>query len=296
MDIGIEGIVGAVIRGVGIGSIYSLIAHGYNVIYSGTNVVNFAQGATLMFAIYIGAWLLGPLGIAVPIVILLVMAAMALIGFAEERLAVRPVQKHGQAMLWITSTLGLSVLIDSIAVLLWGPLTIPFPALVREEGIQLGPLSVSPVFSLIIAMNVAIGVGLTWFYRSTRTGRALLAVSQDRDAAALRGINPSLYSLIAFGISGALMGLAGMLVGQFIFADTALSLTFGVKGFIVAALGGLGSTRGAVIGGWILGVVEALGVLITDVAYRDVIALVVFLLVLFARPQGLFGFYNSREV
>jgi len=296
VDIGLESIAGAIIRGVGIGSIYSLIAHGYNVIYSGTNVVNFAQGASLMFAIYIGAWLLGPLGVAVPIAIVVVIAAMTLLGFVEERLAVRPVQKHGQAMLWITSTLGLSVAMDSIAVLIWGPLTIPFPTLVREAGIQIGPLSISPIFSLIIVMNIVIGVGLTWFYRSTRTGRALLAVSQDRDAAALRGINPSLYSLVAFGISGALMGLAGILVGQFIFADTALSLTFGIKGFIVAALGGLGSTRGAVIGGWILGIVEAIGVLVTDVAYRDAIALVVFLLVLFARPQGLFGFYNSREV
>ncbi len=296
MDIALEAIGSSLLRGVAIGSIYSLIAHGYNVIYSGTNVVNFAQGATLMFAIYIGAWLLGPVGMAVPVAILLTIAAMTVLGAFEERLAVRPVQKHGQAMLWITSTLGLSIAIDSIAVLLWGPLTIAFPTVVREAAIQVGPISLSPIFTLIIVTNVAIAAGLTWFYRATRTGRALLAVSQDRDAAALRGINPSVYSLIAFAISGALMGLAGMLVGQFIFADTALSLTFGVKGFIVAALGGLGSTRGAVIGGWILGMVETMGVLVTGVAYRDAIALAVFLLVLFARPQGLFGFYQSREV
>jgi branched-chain amino acid transport system permease protein len=278
-----------VLNGIVIGQVYALIALGFSLVFGVANIINFAQGALFMlgafFAFSAITWFGWPLGIAALASILLV----AGLGLVLERVALRPLI-GAAAIAPLLSTLAISIILDQAAEIIWSPENQPFPASLSQETIFIGRAYITVTDLTIFAFGSLAALTLTLFLRRSWTGRALRAVAQDMSAAAQMGIRVDRMRQFAFGISGALGAISGILVAlyfQSVFPQ--MGLPFGLKGFAAALLGGLASIPGALVGGLTLGIVETLASGYIGESYRDLVAYSLLLLVLLVRPQGLLG-------
>lgn len=275
------------VTGVTEGCVYALVALGFTIIYNATGIVNFAQGEFVM----IGAMLavtLSQWGLPLVAVIVLSAAAAALVAILMERFAIRPLG-DASVLLLIFVTIAGSLLLRGGAQVIWGPNATPLPPFTGEEPIRFYGAAMKPQDLWIIGIAVLTVIGLQVFFRRSLTGKAMRAASSNRVAARLAGINISTMSLIAFAISGAISGLAGVVFAPNKFAQFSMGTPLAVKGFCGAILGGMGNSIGAVVGGVILGVVENLAAGLISSQYKDAITLVILLLVLFIRPTGILG-------
>lgn len=281
------------------GAIYGLLALSYNVVFATTGVLNFAQGELFMLGAVFGAFLLTTqislawAGVAFLIAVLVAVVAST----ATERIAVRPALKLGSNVFgWVISTLGISLILRAGVGLIFGADTKNFPTVLPNVRWQVLGTSVTPTQVLLVAVFVVLGIFLAWMYRRTGLGRALSAVAQDREAAAIRGIPVERMAMISFAMAGAIAGLAGFLGGPITAAYPALGLVFGLKGFVAAAVGGMPTIRGAVGGGIILGLVESTGVYFFGAGYQNVVVFALLLLILLIKPAGLFGRRAARSI
>lgn len=284
----------ALISGLAMGSIYALIAMGYNITYLTSRVVNFAQAHLMVLGMFLSVWMFGR---GVPVVLVVAGSALAVMAVAlvEERVAIRPLRTVG-AHSELVTTLGYATVITGLIIVVAGsdPLAVRFPFSARSFHLLGG--RIQPVdLALIITALVIAGV-LAAILRWTRLGIATLAQSEDREAALLRGIDVRKLSMIGFGLVGLLAGMVGPLVGNKTYAVASLALLLAVKGFVVVCLGGLGSIEGAWLGGLTIGVLEALAIWRFGTDYRDLTVFVVFVAMLLLRPSGLFGKTNVRTV
>jgi branched-chain amino acid transport system permease protein len=273
--------------GLTVGAVYALVALGFSIIYNASGVINFAQGEFVMIGGMSAVSLVAtglPLAIAVPLAV----AATTLAGLALERLAIAPA-RGAPVVTLIIITIGASICLRGLATIVWDKKLHALPAFSGERPIELLGATVVPQSLWVIGATAAIVAGLWWFFGRTRLGKAMLATAHNRLAAQLVGINVRHVLALAFGLSAALGALAGILVAPITLTSYDVGVMLGLKGFAAAILGGLGSGPGAVAGGLLLGVLESLSAGYLSSAYKDVIAFVILLGVLFVRPGGIAG-------
>lgn len=288
----------AIVTGLAIGAIYGLIAIGYTVAFNATRVFNLAQGDLVMIGVLLSYYTLDVLHWPQWAAFLSVLAAVSVVSTVEERLVVRPfLVRSGDSIGWFISTLAFGLIIETVVVLLYGdhpPRSVP--SALPSRAVHLGSVSTRWQLLLAIAALVAVALVLEAFYRRTWVGQAMRATADDREMAALRGISPARMSRLAFMIGGLIAGLAGYVVAPIVYADVTIGLTYSIKGFIALAIGGFGSIRGAIVGALAVGVAEQVFDLYVDPRYEPVAALLLLMLILAARPTGVFRSHVVREV
>jgi branched-chain amino acid transport system permease protein len=276
------------------GAIYALVALGFSIIYNASQVINFAQGEFVMVGGMCTVWLANagwPLPAAVAAAVLLA----ALLGLALERLAVEPARGASVVTL-IIITIGASILLRGLATLVWDKKLHPLKPFSGEAPIQIGGATLLPQSLWVLGVTLVVVLLLSWFFGRTLLGKALLATSHNRLAAQLVGISVRRVLLTAYGLSAALGAVAGILIAPITFTSWDVGVMLGLKGFAAAILGGMGSGPGAVVGGLALGIIEAMGAGYLSSAYKDALAFVIILAVLFFMPGGLLGKRSADRV
>lgn len=275
------------ITGVTVGSTYALVGLGFAIIYNASGVVNFAQGEFVMIGAMVAISLLGA-GTPFPLALLLAVMATVAVGLVLEALAVEPA-RGAPVVTLVIITIGASILLRGVALLVWGKDFHAMPHFSGDTPLHLGSATLLPQNLWVMGGTAALVLAVRQFFRRTSVGKALLACSCNRTAAQLMGINVRRMMLLAYGLSAALGAVAGLLVAPITFTSYDSGVMLGLKGFSAAILGGMGNPMGAVAGGLLLGVLESLAAGLISSGYKDAIAFVVVLLVLFLRPSGLFG-------
>ncbi len=270
------------------GAIYALIALGFTIIYNATEVINFAQGEFVMLGAMFMATFLGKMGLPLPVAFALSVGLTALIGILVERLTIYPA-RGASVITLIIITIGVSILLKGVAMFVWGKDSLAVPAFLGEEPIRLFGATIIPQSILILVVALVAVLGLEFFFKHTLTGQAMRACAANRLAARLLGIKVEPLVLLAFGVSAGLSAIAGVIISPITFATYDMGTMLGLKGFSAAVLGGLTSSFGAVAGGFLLGLLEALAAGFISSAYKDAAAFVILLLMLFLKPEGLFG-------
>jgi branched-chain amino acid transport system permease protein len=290
------------VNGLSLGSIYALIALGYTMVYGVLRLINFAHGDVYMVGAYVGYYvsrrlrgdepsLLGAL-----VVMIVSMAVCAVLGMLIERLAYRPVRREARLTLLITA-IGVSLFIENVAQLVFGPDPKFFPSLAPRADFRIGGVHLTSEQLTVIVMSMLLMVLLRFFILKTRTGKAMRAVSFSLDGARLMGISTDKIIAITFAVGSALAAAAGVLIGmQIPKIDPLMGIMYGLKAFVAAVLGGIGSIPGAVLGGLLIGTSEVMVVGYLSSTYRDAIAFAILILVLILRPQGLLGRVQKEKV
>ncbi len=280
--------------GVTVGAVYALVALGFTIIYNASDVVNFAQGEFVMLGGMITTFA-HLAGLPLPLAALISIVATAAIGVALNKLALEPARRAPVASL-IIITIGASIFIRGVAQLVFGKQLHRFPAFSGEAPIRIGGATIMPQSLWVIGGALAIFFGLWLFFTRTLTGKAVLATANNRLAAALVGINTKYIMTLSFALSAAIGALAGVLVTPITLTSYDVGIALALKGFAAAMLGGMGNPFGALVGGIVLGLLEALTAGYVSSLYKDAAAFIVILAVLFARPQGLFGAKSTDRV
>lgn len=277
-----------VVSGIALGSLYAMVAIGFNIIYNATGIINLAQGEFVMLGGLIVVWTRQSLDLPMGFGLLLTVAIVAGIGIAFERLAIRPL-KNPSVLTLIIITIGGSFIFKGTAMIIWGKDVYSLPQFSGEHSIWLLGAAIKPQDLWVWGTLAAIVTLLNVFFKYTVMGKAMRACSYNRTAARLVGINVETMVMLAFGISAGIGALGGAVVVPITSADYECGALFGLKGFSAAVLGGLGNNSAAVIAGIILGILESVAAGMISSHYKDAITLAVLLIVLFVRPSGLFG-------
>jgi branched-chain amino acid transport system permease protein len=279
------------------GAIYALVALGFSIVYHASHAINFAQGEFVMIGGMSAVSLVAlglPLWAAVPLAV----AGTVIVGVLVQRLALEPAQAGGQAdvVTLIIITIGVALFLRGLAQLVWDKRIHPLPAFSGGDPIALGAATILPQ-SLWVLGGAALAVlALGWFFNRTLTGKAMRATAINPLAARLMGISTRAVMRLSFALAAALGALGGVLTAPITFTSYDVGVMLGLKGFAAAMLGGLGSFGGAVAGGLLLGLIEGLGAGFLSSAYKDAIAFVVILAVLFFLPGGLAGARHAERV
>src|ERR1700754_3363526 len=274
--------------GLGIGSIYALVALGFVLIYRATNVVNFAQGDFAMLGAF--AMVVLAIDFELPYWLSILITLVLLVTFgALFNLAVYYPLRHRSFLPVIISTIGASILLANSVLAIYGPQPQVLEGWFETPGIQLGPVYLDSQYLLIIAVTIVLVIFNYWFFERTMLGKKLQATSQDKEMASLLGISVSSMIMITFIYSAVLGGLAGILVAPVLFVSIQMGSTIALKAFAATIIGGFGDVTGAIIGGIALGIIETFGAAYISVPYKDAFAFMVLILFLVFRPQGIFG-------
>lgn len=286
----------ALITGVGLGSMYGLLALGFYVTYAVSNTVNFAQGSTMMLGAVLAFTFGVTLGWPMWIAVVLALASCMLWGVIVERIAVRPFVVRGSGA-WLMATVALGIVLDNVVLFTFGkdPRGMP-PSVLTTETFALGGLNVQPLQVLIPVTGLLIAVALYWIARRTTHGKAMLAVVQNADAARLMGINVSAAIVVAFALSGLFAGIAGILIAPLFTISSTMGTLFGIKAFAVAILGGISNPWGVVLAGLIYGLAEALVTALLGSTYTQIVTFTLVIVALALRPNGLFGSAAVQKV
>jgi len=275
-------------NGVLIGCVYSLIAIGLTLIWGVMNIVNFAHGEFLMLGMFGSFWLYTLWGIDPLWSIPLVTVALFVLGLVIYRLAVSRVMK-GPMLAQLVVTFGISIFLANVAVLLWTPDFRLIDKPLLNGTWNVGGLQLSVPKLVASAGSGLVSAGLLLFLRRTRTGKAILATEMNRESALLVGIDTEKVNALAFGIGAALVGIAGGFLAMYYYVYPQVGGLFGTLSFCIVALGGFGSIGGAFIAGLLVGVVQTLAGYFFDPAYKYAVVFLLYLLVVWFRPQGLRG-------
>jgi branched-chain amino acid transport system permease protein len=290
-----EQIMQYVVSGVSTGAIYALIGFGFAIIYNSTSIINFAQGEFVMLggmlSFYFQTTLMLPLAVAIILAIIIATASGALF----ERLAIRPLTSATPLNLVII-TIGGSIFIRGLAMLIWGKDTHAIPAFSGSEPISLAGATILPQHLWIFGITLLTITINKLFFNYTITGKAMRACASNRRAASLVGIDVKRMVLFSFVISSALGSMAGIIIAPLTMTAYDVGIMLGLKGFCAAIIGGMSSGFGTILGGLLLGILESLGAGLISSGYKDAIAFVILLLILFVRPQGLFKKAETERV
>ena len=271
-----------------IGSIYAMVAIGFNIIYGVTEIINFAQGEFVMLGglimVLLHVTFHIPLFLAFPGTIL----SVTLIGILVDRLAIRPIRKPSVLTL-IIATLAVSFILRGAAMYYWGKDPYDLPAFSGRTPIIFMGAVIQPQYLWVMGLLIVIVAGLNLFFEKTIIGKAMKACAVNQDAARLVGINVGRMILLSFALSAAIGAVAGITITPISFMDYDRGGILAVKGFSAVILGGLGSFPGAIIGGLILGVIESFGAGLISSGYKDAFSLIVLFGVLFFKPSGILG-------
>ena len=278
----------AVISGLGLGSMYGLIALGFHVTYVVSNTVNFSQGSAMMLGAVLGYTFAVTLGWPLPLAVMTALAACALAGAVIERTLVRPFAERGSNA-WLMATVAGGIVLDNLMLFTFGKEPRGFPSVLATKPVQIFGAGVYPLQLVIPVAGIAIAILLQVVFSRTRLGKALLAVVQNPDAAKLMGINVRLAVTVSFMISTALAGLAGLLIAPLFSVHSDMGTLFGIKAFAVAILGGITSASGVMLAGLAYGLIEAMVTAYLGSVYTQIVVFSVVILALAFMPNGLMG-------
>ncbi len=290
------------VNGLTIGMIYALIALGYTMVYGIAQLINFAHGEIFMVGAYIGLLIYSVLHPAVESswlvipIFALTMLLTAMLGYVIERLAYRPLREAPRLAPLITA-IGISFVLQNAVMLIAGPSDKSFPGMLRLYKFSISHVTFTNLQILIVGTSVLLMVGLHFFVKCTRVGKAMRALADDRQAASLMGIDVNFVIAIAFLIGSALAGAGGVMFGMYYntinFHDGYLA---GMKAFTAAVMGGIGNIPGAMLGGILLGVFEGLAAGYISSQWKNVFAFLILILILLFRPTGLLGARTIKKV
>jgi len=300
----------ALLGGAAIGSAYALVALGFSVTFTTTKTLNFSHGEFVSAGSFVGMSVLllavgkpitstsfggaDPGSVAQLAALVAALLVMGVIGWLLYLLGVRPFAGR-PGMAWVMSTLGFGVILQSVGLAIWGPKPVVVPAPVKDEVIRVLGVGVRPQELLMLGVSLVVMLAFDHVMRRTMIGKAMRAVAQSSSVASLMGINVDRMMIGAFVVSSALAGLSGFLLAPVAQASLFLGLMVGLKGFSAAMIGGLSNPRGCVIGGFILGILEAL-VNLWSAQWREVAIFGLVIVVLAFRPTGLFGSRIAEKV
>lgn len=286
------------INGISLGSVYAIIALGYTMVYGIAKMLNFAHGDVIMVGGYISFCAIAYLGLPPIISVLLAMIVCTVLGVIIEGLAYRPLRSAASLAVLITA-IGVSYFLQNAAQLIWGSATVSYISVLSAEPLKLfnGELTITAEAILTIAVCIVIMIALTLFINKTKLGKAMRAVSEDKGAAQLMGINVNRTISTTFAIGSALAAVAGVLLCSSypMLMPTTGSMP-GIKAFTAAVFGGIGSIPGAMLGGILLGIIEIFGKAYISTQLSDAIVFAVLIIVLLVKPTGLLGKKVSEKV
>lgn len=283
-----------IFAGIGIGSIYALVALGLVLIYRTTNVVNFAQGDFPMVGAFILVLCLVKGHLPYGLSILIALGGMALFGVLFNLAVYYPLRNRSYLPVLI-STLGASIFVQNTILVTYGPQPANLPSLLPWHGLEVGGVFLDSQYLVIILVTAILVVAQHLFFERTVLGKMIQATSQDKETARLLGIPVRWMIMLTFVLSAMLGGVAGVLVGPIMFFSIPMGTAIALKAFAATIIGGFGDIRGAIVGGIGIGVVETLGAAFISVPYKDAFAFIVLFAFLMVRPQGLFGEKISQK-
>ncbi len=285
-----------IVSGTATGSCYALAALGFTLLWQASGTINFALGEMIMLPAFIMLFCVNVAGLSLPVAFLVtVVASMIVLGGGFKLLVVDPLSRHGVIPL-VIATLGLSIGLKNLVRVGYSAQVFTFPALFSDDLLSVGALRVSIADVGTLAVAILIALAVQAFLGRTLTGRAMQAVAQNRDAARVLGINAGRMVLYAFLINAALAATTALLVTPVYLAKFDMGDTLGLKAFYAAIIGGFNNSRGALLGGVLVGVLENLVGAYISPGYKEGVALVLFLAVIVFRPQGLLGRADERKV
>ena len=277
------------INGLNLGSIYALIALGYTMVYGIAKMLNFAHGDVIMVGAYTLSIAVATLKIPPYLSIFVSMVVCSLLGVVIEKVAYKPLRNASPLTVLITA-IGVSYFLQSLALLIFGSKQQKVASAITVQSVQLGPIELTGESIVTLSVTVVIMAGLTLFIKKTKTGKAMLAVAEDKGAAQLMGVNVNRTISITFAIGSALAAVAGVLfVSSYGFVGPYTGSLPGIKAFVAAVLGGIGSIPGAMLGGILLGLIESLSKAYISTQLADAIVFGVLIVVLLVKPSGLLG-------
>ena len=287
-----------ILNGISLGSVYAIIALGYTMVYGIAKMLNFAHGDIIMVGSYVAFIAINSMGFPIPVSILLSVVVCTVLGMVIERVAYKPL-RHASKLAVLITAIGASYFLQNVALLIFGANTKSFTSIVGNGSIQLagGTLSVTMVTIVTVIACVVIMIGLMAFMKYSKAGHAMLAVSEDDGAAQLMGINVNATIALTFAIGSGLAAIAGVLLCSAYPSLTPYTGSMpGIKAFVAAVFGGIGSIPGAFIGGILLGVIEILGKAYISSQLADAIVFAVLIVVLVVKPTGLLGKQIQEKV
>lgn len=280
------------ISGLSLGSVYAIIALGYTMVYGIAKMLNFAHGDVIMIGAYVALMSMTQAGLSPVISVLISVVVCTVLGVVIERVAYKPLRNAGSPLAVLITAIGVSYLLQNLALLIFGANAQSFPSAVKWNGLSLagGKMVISGVTIVTIVACVVIMVGLMLFIQKSKAGQAMRAVSEDKGAAQLMGINVNGTIALTFAIGSALAAIAGVLLCSAYPSLTPYTGAMpGIKAFVAAVFGGIGSIPGAFIGGILLGIIEILGRAYISSQMADAIVFAVLIIVLLVKPAGLLG-------
>ena len=279
-------------NGISLGSVYAIIALGYTMVYGIAKMLNFAHGDVIMIGAYIALMAMTKGGVPGIPAVLLAMAGCTVLGILIEKIAYKPLRKAASPLAVLITAIGVSYLLQNIALLVFGPDPKTFVSVISVPNLQMagGKLTISGNTIITIVISIIIMLSLNWFVQKTKPGHAMLAVSEDKDAAQLMGVNVNGTISMTFAIGSALAAVAGVLLCTAYPSLTPYTGSMpGIKAFVAAVFGGIGSIPGAMIGGILLGIIQILATAYISSQVADAIVFGVLIVILLVRPAGLFG-------
>lgn len=280
------------INGISLGSVYAIIALGYTMVYGIAKMLNFAHGDVIMVGAFTVFTIVSTMGLSPLLGILLSIIVCTVLGIVIERVAYKPLRNAASPLAVLITAIGVSYLLQNVALLVFGANAKSFTSVVPFSGIKLadGQLNISGEAIVTILACIIIMIGLTLFVKKTKAGQAMLAVSEDKGAAQLMGINVNGTIALTFAIGSALAAIAGVLLCSAYPSITPYTGSMpGIKAFVAAVFGGIGSIPGAMIGGILLGIIEIFGKAYISSQMADAIVFAVLIIVLLVKPTGILG-------
>ena len=280
------------ISGISLGSVYAIIALGYTMVYGIAKMLNFAHGDVIMIGAYTVFTVASSIGMNPEVAVILSIVVCTVLGMLIERVAYKPLRQAASPLAVLITAIGVSYLLQNVALLVFGPNTKSFTSVISWKGVSLadGKLNISGVTIVTIAACIVIMVALTSFINHSRAGQAMLAVSEDKGAAQLMGINVNGTIALTFAIGSGLAAVAGVLLCSAYPTLTPYTGAMpGIKAFVAAVFGGIGSIPGAMIGGILLGIIEILSKAYINQQLSDAIVFSVLIIVLLIKPTGILG-------
>lgn len=276
-------------NGLALGSIYALTAIGFTMVYGIIRLINFAHGDVYMIGSFLALTGLTLFNMSIIPAFIFGMVGASLLGIGIAKFAYSPVFKAPRINLFL-SAVGVGMFLENFAMLIWGPETQSFPQIINNRVFNILGLRITSLQLIILGTTIVLVVILTYVVNYTRVGRAMRCVSQDMDASKLMGINTNRIVYFTFALGSSLGAAAGILVGMYYRAVyPMMGFVPGLKAFIAAVIGGIGSIPGAMLGGLIMGVSESLGAAYISSGYRDAIAFIILIVILLVKPDGLLG-------
>lgn len=286
-----------IVNGLSLGSVYALVALGYTMVYGIIKLLNFAHSDVYMFGAFVGYFLFLNLNLGFIPTLLITMLVTGLLGVIIYQVAYRPLQKSSSRIVSLITAIGMSYLLQNGMIYFVGPQTRSFPQIVESKRYVLGPIQISTMQILMLLITFTLMIALQFIVHRTKLGKAMRAVSDDPEAAQLMGINSNQVISFTFFIGSALAGAGGVLVGMYYNTITPTMGTIpGLKAFIAAVIGGIGSIPGAMICGYLIGVTEVMISAFGNSMIRDAVVYLLLIIILLVRPTGILGKYEPEKV